>query len=111
MLVILIKSMKLDKTLGNLRKSRVGFFNITDYFVNHDLLKNRLNYKVINYGSFIYLKERFFTFVGGSYNFYHISGHFHYFFINELDLIQMFTARQMYVGDLEILKNKYNYEE
>lgn len=103
----------LDKTLGNLRKNKFGFFNLTDYFVNYDLLKNRLNYKVINYGSFIYLKERisYFTFIGGSYNFYHISGHYHYFFINELDLIQMFTVRQMYVGDLKILKNKYNDEE
>lgn len=44
--------MTLEKTLINLRKTHLGFFNISDGYINLDLFKPGLVCKYKNYGTF-----------------------------------------------------------
>lgn len=102
--------MRLDKTLGNLRKTKEGFFNIENGFLNCDLLKkglvcfnristNGINKIVIN-------------------NFTICDGYFGkskrivfdticYYFINDFSRKEMTLLKQLYIGDYNKLKEKY----
>lgn len=114
--MILIKFMKLDKTLGNLRKSRIGFFNLTDYFVNCDLLKkglvcfyrisgnmNGINKIVINNFT---ISDEPHGYFGKSKRI--VFDTFCYCFINDFSRKEMTLLKQLYIGDYNKLKKIYN---
>jgi len=104
--------MDLEKTLNNLKKSKTGFFNMDNFFVNFDTFKLNLLYRYKIYGReyFNIISQNVNLEYGGEscYRFTQElvhERHVLYIFKNKFFKETMTLSYQLFIGEYELAKN------